>query len=117
MRVGVEVYFLGRKFTVSSEREQILDLLISTFEDAVLQNRALRRHEEQLEAARAELARYANTLEARIERVLASIPDVLYSVDPDIAVYHYISPASGAVLGYPPEELMSNSRLWPDHVH
>jgi len=117
MRVGVEVYFLGRKFTVSSEREQILDLLISTFEDAVLQNRALRRHEEQLEAARAELARYANTLEARIERVLASIPDVLYSVDPDIAVYHYISPASGAVLGYPPEELVSNSRLWPDRVH
>lgn len=48
MRVGMEVFVLGRKFTVSSERKQILDLLIPTFEDAVLQNRALRQRDEEL---------------------------------------------------------------------
>ena len=48
LQVGVDVFFLGRKFTVSSEREQILDLLMSTFEDAVLQTNALRQREEQL---------------------------------------------------------------------
>ncbi len=49
LQVGVDVFLLGRKFTISSAREQILDLLISTFEDAVLQNRALLQREEQLE--------------------------------------------------------------------
>jgi two-component system cell cycle sensor histidine kinase/response regulator CckA len=117
LRLGVDVVFLGRRFTISSEREQILDLLISTFEDAVLQNRALRQHQEQLEAARAELARYANTLEARLDRVLAAIPDVLYSVDPALAVCHYMSPASEAVLGYAPDAFKSNPRLWLDRVH
>jgi PAS domain S-box-containing protein len=55
VRLGVKVYFLGREFTVTSEREQIIDLLMSTFEDAVLQNRALVRRE-------AELARSHNSL-------------------------------------------------------
>lgn len=48
LQVGVDVFFLGRKFTVSSAREQILDLLMSTFEDAVLQTGALRQREEEL---------------------------------------------------------------------
>jgi len=117
LQVGVEVFFLGRKFTISSEREQILDLLISTFEDAVLQNRALRQREEELEAARAELARYAGTLEARLERVLASVPDVLYSADPGLARRHYVSPACAAVLGYSPEALVATPRLWAECVH
>lgn len=38
---ATDVVFLGRKFSVRSEREQILDLLLSTFEDAVRTNRAL----------------------------------------------------------------------------
>ncbi|MEX2182619.1 MAG: response regulator [Gemmatimonadaceae bacterium] len=49
LQLGVDVFLLGHKFTISSDREQILDLLISTFEDAVLQNRALLQREEQLE--------------------------------------------------------------------
>ncbi|MDP3911069.1 MAG: response regulator [Gemmatimonadales bacterium] len=81
LQVGVDVFFLGRKFTISSEREQILDLLISTFEDAVLQNRALRQREGELEAARAELARYAGTLQARMAGVLDMAQDAIISVD------------------------------------
>lgn len=56
LQVGVDVYLLGRKFTINSDREQILDLLISTFEDAVLQNRALREREEQIERSRRSMA-------------------------------------------------------------
>jgi PAS domain S-box-containing protein len=40
-RLGVRVFFLGREFTITSDREQIIDLLMSTFEDAVYQNREL----------------------------------------------------------------------------
>jgi len=55
VRMGVRVFFLGREFTITSEREQILDLLISTFEDAVRQNRELREREEVLDATNKEL--------------------------------------------------------------
>ncbi len=53
--MGVKVVFMGREFTISSEREQMLDLLVSTFEDAVSQNGHLRRREEVLEATNREL--------------------------------------------------------------
>jgi two-component system, cell cycle sensor histidine kinase and response regulator CckA len=33
--LGVEVLLMGKKFTINSEREQILDLLISTFEEVL----------------------------------------------------------------------------------
>jgi two-component system, cell cycle sensor histidine kinase and response regulator CckA len=33
--VGVEVVLLGRKFTINSDREQMLDLLMSTFEEVL----------------------------------------------------------------------------------
>lgn len=82
-RLGVNVTFLGATFTITSEREQILDLLISTFEDAVQQNRHLRQREEELEAARAELASYAGTLEERLQSVVRSVPDVLFSLSAD----------------------------------
>jgi two-component system, sensor histidine kinase and response regulator len=55
VRMGVRVFFLGREFTITSEREQILDLLISTFEDAVRQNRELREREKMLDATNTEL--------------------------------------------------------------
>lgn len=33
--IGVDVQLMGRRFTINSEREQILDLLISTFEEVM----------------------------------------------------------------------------------
>jgi two-component system cell cycle sensor histidine kinase/response regulator CckA len=33
--IGVDVVLMGRRFTINSEREQILDLLISTFEEVL----------------------------------------------------------------------------------
>src|ERR1700755_2469095 len=33
--IGVDVLLMGKKFTINSEREQILDLLISTFEEVL----------------------------------------------------------------------------------
>ncbi|MBI3982278.1 MAG: PAS domain S-box protein, partial [Gemmatimonadetes bacterium] len=56
VRAGIAVYFLGRQFTITSEREQILDLLVSTFEDAVRQNHELREREERLARSQQSLA-------------------------------------------------------------
>jgi two-component system sensor histidine kinase/response regulator len=47
----VDITFLGTHFTITSEKEQILDLLVSSFEDLVRTNAALR----EAEAGRARL--------------------------------------------------------------
>jgi hypothetical protein len=62
LRVGVTVFFMGREFTITSDREQILDLLISTFEDAVRQNHELRRQEAALEATNKELEEFTYSI-------------------------------------------------------
>jgi signal transduction histidine kinase len=64
---GVEVVFLGKKFIVNSEKEQILDLLIATFEDIVRTNRGLQESRAELVAAKAEIETYALELERRVE--------------------------------------------------
>ncbi len=116
-RLGVSVTFLGATFNITSEREQILDLLISTFEDAVQQNRQLRQREEELEAARAELASYAGTLEERLRSVVRSVPDVLFSVSADARTLFYISPASTVIFGWAPAELTADAGLWDRAIH
>jgi PAS domain S-box-containing protein len=98
VRAGVQVLFMGREFTISSDREQILDLLVTTFEEAVRQNRELRRREEELTAAKAEVSRYAESLESRFRLLFDNnpLPMWLYDLDTlqflevnDRAVQHY----------------------------
>src|SRR5712691_8744087 len=111
-QLGLNVTVLGSTFTITSEKKQILDLLISTFEDAVQHNKQLRRREEELEAAKAELARYAGTLEERLHSVLETVPDVLFSLSPDGGQVYYISPAAARVFGYTPEEVAAELDVW-----
>lgn len=115
--LGVTVSFLGATFTINSEREQILDLLISTFEDAVIQNRQLRQREEELQLAKAQLARYAGALEDRLTSVLQSVPDVLFSVKADASELFYVSPACTQVFGFTPEEFSATPNLWQTVMH
>jgi PAS domain S-box-containing protein len=51
IQLGVEIFFSGKKHVIDSERRQILDLLISTFEDAVQQNRQLVKRTQALQAS------------------------------------------------------------------
>jgi len=64
---GVEIVFLGKKFLINSEKEQILDLLIATFEDIVRTNLGLQASKAQLAAAKLELETYAQELEHRVQ--------------------------------------------------
>ena len=66
LRVGIGISFLGRHFTINSDREQILDLLISTFEDTVRANLELRSKENDLAKANARVEAYARQLEERV---------------------------------------------------
>jgi PAS domain S-box-containing protein len=66
--LGVNVRFLGTSFTITSEREQILDLFISTVEDVVRTNHALHESQRELAVAQARLEEYAHgrTLRAQL---------------------------------------------------
>lgn len=88
--LGVTVRFLGRDLTITSEREQILDLFISSVEDVVRANEALHRSQEQLAEAHAQLERYAQekAREARISAVryralLQNAGDAILVLDPE----------------------------------
>jgi two-component system sensor histidine kinase/response regulator len=69
---GVEIAFLGSRFTIASEKEQILDLLISTFEDAVRANRELQRSRTELTAAKVKLEEYAQELSRALEEAVSA---------------------------------------------
>ncbi len=67
-KFGVEASFLGKTFTITSEKEQILDLLISTCEDVVRTTRDLRASQAELAVAKFEVERHnAQFLRAREE--------------------------------------------------
>lgn len=114
MRMGIKVFFMGREFTVTSEREQILDLLMSTFEDAVRQNSELRLRESELESARAELARYAGTLETDLKRFFDLSIDMIGVLGFD-GYFRRLNPAWNRILGWTTEELMAQQYL--DFIH
>jgi two-component system, sensor histidine kinase and response regulator len=58
-RMGVEIFFSGRKFFITSDRLQILNLLLSTYEGAVQRNR-------ELASARDDLRNLNENLEAKV---------------------------------------------------
>ncbi|MBW3665451.1 MAG: hybrid sensor histidine kinase/response regulator [Actinobacteria bacterium] len=63
-RLGAEVRLLGHRFTVNADRQQILDLLMGSFEDLYYTNATLRDREEELLRAR-EQAVAANEAKSR----------------------------------------------------
>jgi len=55
--LGLEIYFGGKKYTITSDRIQIIDLLFSSFENAVEKNQDLESAIRELKATQEELAR------------------------------------------------------------
>ena len=64
---GVDVMFLGQRFVIQSDKEQILDLLLSTFEDIVHTNRKLQASQAELSAAKRMLERQTQELERLVQ--------------------------------------------------
>lgn len=72
--MGIEVYFAGKKYYLTSERMQIIDLLLSTYENAVQQKIELEKSYEQLSIAHEKIkvleANYRTLLERNVDAVL-----------------------------------------------
>lgn len=64
MRIGLEIYLAGKRHFITSERQQILDLLISSYEQAIQVNEELKAREREVRELNANLERRAAELEA-----------------------------------------------------
>jgi C4-dicarboxylate-specific signal transduction histidine kinase len=70
---SIDVALLGERFVIASQKEQILDLLISAFEDLVRTNQELQRRRRELASAKAEAEGYATGLEERVRERTADL--------------------------------------------
>jgi len=66
--MGLEILFGGRKHLITSDRLQILDLLISTYESAVIKNKELQTSNSELQQSKNEIAQFNRNLEKIVEQ-------------------------------------------------
>ena len=140
---GVEIFFRGQRYVITARRQQILDLLLSTYETAVHKNQALVETRDELQALNehledrvakrtaaltAEIAERKRVEEALresqrfIERVADATPSILYIYDLVEQRNIYSNLQVAAILGYTPEEVkkmravLTQTLLHPDDV-
>ena len=92
VQLGVNLSFLDRELRVTTNREQILDLLISTFEELVVSTRQVRASESELARlhARAERLLHTTQLERnRLNAVLDSVPVAVVVMDGGGTITHF----------------------------
>jgi two-component system cell cycle response regulator len=87
--IGIEVYFAGEKHFINSERIQIIDLLLSTFENAVQKTKELEETNKNLKSAFGTIRK----LENNYRNILDSSVDALIVINPDKKIL-YKNPAA-----------------------
>ncbi len=123
MQMGVEIFFAGRKYFITSERQQILNLLLSTYETAVQKNLELIKTQEELKSLNDRLEEIVEERTAnlkleiaerkRAEEALKLHSRVLESMAEGVNVADqkgltiYTNPACDAMFGYERGELIS----------
>jgi len=106
--MGIEVFFAGQKHFLNSERIQIIDLLLSTFENAVQKNFELEQSNKELKKALETI----KILEADYRALLERNADAIVVVDME-GVIRYLNPAAETLLGRYKEELLGELLDFP----
>jgi signal transduction histidine kinase len=70
-QAGIEIHLGGRRHLITARREQILDLLFSSYEEAVHANEELRERQREVQSLNLQLAARAVELEQALERLRA----------------------------------------------
>ena len=115
--LGMEIYFAGEKHYLTADRMQVIDLLLSTFESAVLKNRELEEKNKALVEANQKLEeahRDVQQSEYRYRFLAENATDIISRHDEE-GRYTYVSFACRYSLGYEPEELIGT--LPHDRIH
>lgn len=109
--MGMEVFFAGKQHHLNSERIQIIDLLLSTFENAVEHYRALQESNKQLKEALDEI----EVLQQNYWQMLESNSDAMVAVGKDGLVL-YANPSAERLLDRSLSDIKQNSLGIPMNV-
>ena len=124
--VGVELILNGKKYLIKSDRLQILNLLLSTYETAIQKNGELIRTQKELKTFNERLEQTVQSRtaalqesEGRYRLLLESVTDYVYTTLVENGRPTTTSHGSGclAVTGYTPEEYAADPFLWLRMVH
>ncbi len=97
-----------------------LGITLNQMTEELLDASKRRELEEERERAHAELAAAREELAAtgaRLNSILGSIEDMVYSVSAQTLHTEYVSPAAQKLFGVSPQEMCENPRLWFEMVH
>jgi DNA-binding response OmpR family regulator len=115
LKVGIEVAFFGKTFLVDREREQILDLLISTFEDTVNTNLELEESKRELTSAKAKIEEYARLLEDRVRTsedlysaIVEGVTNGIITID-ERRIVSSFNPTAEKIFGYGAAEVIGRN--------
>jgi two-component system cell cycle response regulator len=100
-QLSVEVFFAGQRHILTPDRMQLLDLLLSTFEAAVLQNTHLEKTSRDLREALAAVVR----VQANFRTVMEMSGDAIVVVDARHLV-RYVNPAAETLFGRPADDFL-----------
>lgn len=107
MQEGLEIPYEERRYVIRSNRQQLLNFLISTYDSAIQQNRTLANTQHELRELNNQLKKKFQELRASEERfgaLVRTIPDIVYRIDRD-GKFVFLN-ESVRRLGYEPEELI-----------
>ena len=108
---------IGEEYAIRALRSGATDYVLKTnlvrLPAAV--ERALAEARERREKRRAEAE--LDLARERLTSIFTSIPDVLWSVDPQTGEVIYVSPAAKEVFGYEPQELLVDPERWKQQIH
>ena len=104
---GIRLAFLEREFEINAGRSQMLDLLVSTFEELVVVSRQVRAREADLTNAHVRLQKHLTAVDlerTRLQTVVDAVPVPLFVLVADGTVSH-ISRAAGRTFDTSAEEV------------
>jgi PAS domain S-box-containing protein len=122
-QMGMEVVLGGQRLNVTPERQQILDLLFSSYETAVQKNLELQRVQEELKALNESLEEKVEERTAALQeseesyRIVAeTASDAIITIDEEGMIL-FVNQAVEKIFGYSVQELIGQSltMLMPEH--
>ena len=123
---SIEIYFSGQKYRFASDPTQMVDLLLSTFDNAIQKNLELERANraqvriqlelkklnEQLEQRVKERTRKLTVSEANFRRLLENNADAIIVVD-QTEIVRFANPAAEEILAHSATELLNMTLPFP----
>ncbi len=123
---SIEIFFSGQKYRFASDPRQIIDLLLSTFDNAIQKNLELERANREQVKSQLELKKLNEQLEQRVKertrklaiseanhrRLLEHNADAIIVIDQD-GIVHFINPAAEALLERPAEAILNTPLAFP----